>query len=270
VLPGVMGIESFAEAAAFLLPGWHVETVERIDFHAPFKFYRNEPRAITVTAFLRPAGGGIVAECRLTGSRSLSGQAEPQVTLHFTARVCLARGPRPEGEHVARPGVSDRTISPDEIYRVYFHGPAFRVMEKAWRSNGEAVGLFSSSLPPGHRPSAGSTLVGPRLIELCFQTAGLLEMGTSGTMGLPLHVDRVRLVREPTEHGPLFALVKAARAGFEARVVDQEGLVYLVLEGYRTVELPAAVDEQGLAPFRAVIAAQPESQLKELTKSGVA
>jgi NAD(P)-dependent dehydrogenase (short-subunit alcohol dehydrogenase family) len=253
VLPGVMGIESFAEAAALVLPGWRVLAVERIDFKAPFKFYRDEPRAITVTAVLRPAGAGIVADCRLTGERSLPGQVEPQVTLHFTARVCLAREARREDVLGTCPVAAGRELCPDEIYSVFFHGPAYRVVEKAWRSNGEAVGLFSASLPPDHEASAGATLVAPRLIELCFQTAGLLEMGTRGKMGLPLHVERVRLLREPTEKGRLFALVRPVGAGFEARVVDEEGRVHLVLEGYQTVELPAAVDEKGLESFRAVM-----------------
>ncbi len=254
VLPGVMGIESFAEAAALLLPGWRVLAVEQIDFKTPFKFYRDEPRTITVTAVLRPTAAGIVADCRLTGERTLPGQPEPQVTLHFTARVCLGREAPREDVVEARPiGASGRELGPDEIYRVYFHGPAFRVVEKAWRRNGEAVGLFSASLPPDHEATAGATLASPRLIELCLQTAGLLEMGTRGTMGLPLHVDRVRLLREPTEKGPLFALVRPERSGFAAHVVDKEGRVHLALEGYRTVELPAAVDEKGLASFRAVM-----------------
>jgi hypothetical protein len=128
------------------------------------------------------------------------------------------------------------------------------VVEKAWRSNGEAVGLFSASLPPDHQPSEAATLASPRLIQLCFQTAGLLEMGTRGRFGLPLHVERVRLLREPTEKGRLFALVRAAGAGFEARVVDDEGHVHLVLEGYRTTELPATLDEKRLESFRAVMA----------------
>jgi hypothetical protein len=48
VLPGVMGIEAFAEAASFLLPGWQVATIEDVNFQAPFKFYRSEPRTLTV------------------------------------------------------------------------------------------------------------------------------------------------------------------------------------------------------------------------------
>ena len=36
-------------------------------------------------------------------------------------------------------------------------------------------------------------LTGPRLVELCFQTAGLCEAGTDGRLALPLHVGAVRL-----------------------------------------------------------------------------
>ena len=41
-----MGIEAFAEAALRMLPGWHVEAIEDVNFLAPFKFYRNEPRTV--------------------------------------------------------------------------------------------------------------------------------------------------------------------------------------------------------------------------------
>ncbi len=40
VLPGVMGMEAFTEAALCLLPGWHVEAIEDVNFLAPFKFYQ--------------------------------------------------------------------------------------------------------------------------------------------------------------------------------------------------------------------------------------
>jgi acyl transferase domain-containing protein/acyl carrier protein len=261
VLPGVMGIECFAEAAALLLPGWHVEEVEQIDFHAPFKFYRDEPRALSVSAVLRPQADRIVADCRLTGARTLPGQAEPQVTLHFTARVCLGHAERRPEEHVAPPEDPGRSLDGAAIYRVYFHGPAFRVMERAWRSNGEAVGQFAASLPADHTPDDRAMLVGPRLIELCFQTASLMQMGTDGTLGLPLHVERVRVLREPTEQGRFYALVRPSAAGFEARVVDGEGRVHLLLEGYRTVGMPADLEGEGLAAVRAVMAEAVEPAL---------
>ena len=57
VLPGVMGIEAFAEAAKAMAPDWHVASIEDMSFLAPFKFYRHEPRTLTVEAAFhrRPA-----------------------------------------------------------------------------------------------------------------------------------------------------------------------------------------------------------------------
>jgi hypothetical protein len=86
-------------------------------------------------------------------------------------------------------------------------------------------------------------------------------MGTEGTMGLPQHVDRLRLLREPSGQERLLALVRPAEAGYEAHVVDEEGRVYLVLEGYRTVPLPAGVDEGGLLAVRAAMAGAVEPAL---------
>ena len=50
VLPGVMGMEGFAEAAHALLPGWRLSALEDVDLHAPFKFYRDEPRTLELRA----------------------------------------------------------------------------------------------------------------------------------------------------------------------------------------------------------------------------
>jgi hypothetical protein len=37
-----------------MLPGWHVAAVEDVNFLAPFKFYRGEPRTVTIEAVFRP------------------------------------------------------------------------------------------------------------------------------------------------------------------------------------------------------------------------
>jgi hypothetical protein len=69
VLPGVMGIEGFAEAARLLAPDRHVTAVEDVAFLAPFKFYRGEPRTVTITARLRPDGttSSRTAACSVCG-----------------------------------------------------------------------------------------------------------------------------------------------------------------------------------------------------------
>src|SRR5664279_2790347 len=71
VLPGVMGVEAFAEVATLMTPGWRAASIEDVTFIAPFKFYRDEPRQITIEACLTPEGDELVADCRLIGARML-------------------------------------------------------------------------------------------------------------------------------------------------------------------------------------------------------
>ncbi len=93
VLPGVMGIEAFAEAALCMHPGWSVEAIEEVNFMAPFKFYRDEPRTVFVQAQFYPDGDNLRADCRLIGRRTLPNQSQPQETVHFTARVRVTKQP---------------------------------------------------------------------------------------------------------------------------------------------------------------------------------
>ncbi|MGA8149557.1 MAG: SDR family oxidoreductase [Terriglobales bacterium] len=249
VLPGVMGIEAFAEAARCLLPDWQVAAIEDVNFLAPFKFYRSEPRTLTIQAVIHPENGDLVADCRLAGSRSLPTQTEPQITTHFTARVRLAKHALKELSLSALGKPDRHTVEAADIYRLYFHGPAYQVVQRAWWDGMQIVGLMANSLPDNHHPSELPTRTAPRLIELCFQTAGLWEMGVKGRMGLPLHVHKIRLYGAPlaTEDG-LFAVVTPDpdEEGFHAEVVDAQGRRHLQLSGYRTVALPNAVDAERL------------------------
>jgi hypothetical protein len=254
VLPGVMGIEAFAELATLLVPGWHVQTVEEVRFLAPFKLYRDEPRRARLEAVLRAADAGLVADCRLVGSRTLPGQPAPQVTTHFTARVRLGRS-RPLVEHRDPPQPPDGTgVAADDVYRIYFHGPAYRVLERVWRDGDRVVGLMAHGLPPGHLPAEHPTRLAPRLIELCFQTAGIAEIARTGRMGLPDRIEQVVAgsLSEAADDRLFAVVTPRADGGFDADVVDGAGGVHIALRGYRTVELPAPVPAEQIAPLQAV------------------
>lgn len=260
VLPGVMGIEAFAEAALDLLPGWHVEAIEDIDFLAPFKFYRNEPRTLTVEALIHPHGDALTADCRLIGQRPLANQADLQTTTHFTSRVRLTKQPL---QTVTSPPLGSPVgsiVEAVDLYRLYFHGPAYQVVERAWWDGKRIVALMAKALPANHHPAGLSTRMSPRLIELCFQSAGVWEMGVQGRFGLPQHIDRVSLRRNPRlAETRLYAMVTPdpQRGSFDAEVVDAAGNCYLQLNGYRTIALPNGVDPERLKALQAVVSADP-------------
>jgi acyl transferase domain-containing protein/acyl carrier protein/NAD(P)-dependent dehydrogenase (short-subunit alcohol dehydrogenase family) len=252
VLPGVMGIEAFAEAALCVHPGWHIEAIEEVNFLAPFKFYRDEPRTVLIQAQFYPQGDRVVADCRLVGRRTLPNQPQPQETIHFTARVRVTKQAPAASAGIPLQLSSEGIVNAAQIYRIYFHGPAYQVLDSAWRDGERIIGQMSGDLPGDHNPSQGPTLIGPRLIELCFQTAGLLEISDHNRMGLPLYVHHLSWSRPPElSLGPLFAVVTPDMAGekFDAEVVDTQGNRYVQLTGYRTVTLPDNVDAE---PLRAL------------------
>jgi acyl transferase domain-containing protein/NAD(P)-dependent dehydrogenase (short-subunit alcohol dehydrogenase family) len=256
VLPGVMGIEAFAEAGLCMLPGWHIEAVEDVNFLAPFKFYRNEPRRVTVEAVIHPRADHLIADCRTIGNRLLPNQSEPQITTHFTGRVLLTQQPRKAARSSGLGLPAGRVIEAADIYRLYFHGPAYQVLERAWWDGSRIIGLMSESLPSNHHPIELPTLIAPRLIELCFQTAGIWEMGIQGRMGLPRHIDRVSFFHAPElPEGRLYAVVtpNPIQGSFDAEILDTAGHRYLELSGYRTVEFPNAVDAERLKALRAAM-----------------
>jgi hypothetical protein len=259
VLPGVMGIEAFAEAALSLLPDWHVEAIEDVRFLAPFKFYRNEPRVLRIETRIYPSGDKLLADCCLIGHRPLPNQTEPQATLHFTARVRLATelAPRPAPYEFVK--LDGNIIEAADVYKVYFHGPAYQVIEKAWWNERQIIGQMPDNLPPNHHPSGLATIMSPRLIELCFQTAGLWELGVNGRMGLPHRVREVCLFSAPDPaQGGLYAVVTPhpTQESFDALVLDKNGNCYLRLAGYQTIGLPGAVDAKRLEQLQTVISGE--------------
>ena len=246
VLPGVMGTEAFAELATLLTPGFRVASITE-QFSSPFKFHRSQPRTLYLSATIHPTGNGtLVAKTTLRGMVQPRPDMPPRFDTHFVGEVHLTTAPV-EGRTIdfTPPSAEALDIDRERIYRVYFHGPAYQVMERVGVMGDQAVALMTDGLPPNSVPET-PMLVAPRLIELCFQTAGMWEMVTHRAMALPAAIGSVTIYRQPesAEGRRLYALVTAINDGssYDAHVVDTDGNVYVELRGYRTVRLPGEVN----------------------------
>jgi hypothetical protein len=251
VLPGVMGTEGFAELAGLLVPGFRVARIEHERLDSPVKFHRSQPRTLTIKAVLRPlADGDLLARTELRSvfqPAVAPGHTPPpaQETVHFRADVRLTRGEvTPATAERPETGDNARVIDRAEIYKVYFHGPAYQVLEKVVLADDLAIGMLAADLPPDSAPVQAEHLVDPRLLELCFQTAGVWEIVHSEQMALPSSLENLEVYRhlEEAKGAQLYAVVTAIDGGasFDARVVDDAGNVYLDLFGYRTAKLPGS------------------------------
>jgi len=246
LLPGVMGVESFAELASALAPGYAVREIRDVEYQAAFKFYRMEPQTLVFNAQSEPNGNSeLVVSTTLRSVRELA-DGSTREKLHFAAKVVLSREATdlPTIEFTP-PAAEDLPYKAERIYQLYFHGPAYQVLEAAQVDGNEALGLMAQNLPPNYSPAEAASVMAPRLIEFCFQTAGIWEMQTKGVMALPLGIQSVTTYRQHEDAGDqrLYALVEAVDNGasFNALVVDATGAVYVKLTMYRTVQLPGSV-----------------------------
>jgi hypothetical protein len=151
-------------------------------------------------------------------------------------------------------------LGADAIYDVYFHGPAFQVLDGVQSDGARVTGRYSTDLPP-MTETEKETVIAPLLIELCLQTAGVWEIGKTGVLALPTAIEQVVVHRMPTADGHIYAEIEPHGGGkddmaFDARVVDAEGNIYLEVHGYRTARLPAPVDGERVAPIRAAVGTQ--------------
>jgi malonyl CoA-acyl carrier protein transacylase len=263
VLPGVMGIEGFRVASKHIASvlaaskdGFEVDRLENIQFLAPFKFYDNKPRTIIWNAVAQRIKEGLKVEVKLESDIArLGGKVEH--TLHFTGNVYLAPG-MPISEAVAIPPkwTKKQSVKAEDIYKVYFHGPSFQVLHAAQLSDGKILGEFNKNLVniSADEPSLFTT---PLLIELCFQTAGLFEVGATGLLALPQSVGTLKIFKQPLNGVAIFAEVKSrevdGRYSFDARVVDAKGNVFLELTDYQTSPMPNAAEKVLVEPLKILV-----------------
>ena len=247
-----MGLEAMAATARVGFPEMHVTSLEDVEFHAPFKFYRDEPRTVTVRATFEADGDDVLARCAVTGARTLVGRDEPEVTTHFTGTVRLSASEPSVVRERAVPEPDGAVVGADSIYRTYFHGPAYRVLERAWWTEDLVTGRFATDLPPNNEPEDRSTVTTPRLVELAFQTAGLAEIARAERMGLPFGFQRLEILQPAGETAGSAVASTAGDDTFDVDVADTEGRVVLSVRGYRTSALPGRVSLGGLRDGGAV------------------
>ncbi|WP_299024268.1 type I polyketide synthase [uncultured Thermanaerothrix sp.] len=261
LLPAVMGLEGFATAALRWLnlsseegSAWQVKGFSEVQFMAPLKFYRSQPRRFAIQIHLYPVGEGFIAQATLESTLVRAGMP-PQTLRHFTAKVHLGALEQGDGPETGVPSWDESRLVPREaIYRLFFHGPAFQVLEAVQIEPHRAVGRLYTHLPT---LSPAPLVTQPHLLELVLQTAATWEVAQDGVLALPSGAERILFTAREWQE-PVWAEVipvqsQGENRRFDARVVDARGRVIMEVTGYQTARLPYAAEAMRVAPFRAAI-----------------
>ena len=182
---------------------------------------------------IRPDGGGPASRtARSRRSGSCQGSETPRRTMHFTGRSGWRPARGPSGATTpARRKARRAAAGHGDIYRVYFHGPAYRVVDEAWRDDGAAVGRLAADLPADHdagdathrgRAAAGGAVLPDR--------RPLGDRPRPGGWRCPPTSTGVTDAAPAREHGRAArsrSSIRSSDGSFDCQVVDGDGDVLL-------------------------------------------
>ena len=252
LLSTVMSLEALADAVT-LVCGWDaIDEASAVSVGKPLFVPDGERRQATVEVL----GEGGATTATLS---SVSGDHQEKVE-HLSAvlRRRVAGGGDPARREV--PSIEGRSgAASPEIYKLYFHGPSFQVVDSAYVVEAAVVAPMAKELSPIGKP-ADQSHTSPRLVELCLQAAGLYEVAASGRMRIPSSIERI------VWHSPdrtekkdgLVAVVERAldrdgEPAYDAAVINLDGSVRLSVFGYRATDFSQPVDQVALLDVRSAL-----------------
>ncbi|MEA3166567.1 MAG: hypothetical protein QOJ26_1439, partial [Thermoplasmata archaeon] len=246
-LPGVFGIEAFAEAASLLAPQEaRFAGAEDVRFASPLKQLKAQPVKAKVTCEILPSDGKETkVACRLTTQFvGPDGKAHGEPRLHFQATVRFGGG-KPAPHATAPTPTAD--LARSRIYPPFFHGPSFQVLQSAGPLTADSgLALYREPSEPHFGAGAAKFTSNPMLAEALFQVCGLRTMVSEHAMALPAGIERldvfhagpaaqdVRLV------GHFMGRTTDGLRRFDAHAVATDGTVLMRMTGYTMVETGAA------------------------------
>jgi NAD(P)-dependent dehydrogenase (short-subunit alcohol dehydrogenase family) len=217
LLPGVVGIELMGAAALALGPEIEARVLEDVAFETPLKVPPNRPVAVEVRAG-RPEGeaGRILAAIRTEGG------------LHHRAVIRVGGTPTDE----PAPELADETTlgeGPDaaRLYKTFFHGPSFQVLEATRVGGGYLVARSVPLREPLGRSLAEPARWRAMAREVAFQAAGAFLVVAEKRLALPVAVERLTRHADPTPGERVRAIARRRATGedlrFDVWLTDERG-----------------------------------------------
>ncbi|NOY26918.1 MAG: SDR family NAD(P)-dependent oxidoreductase, partial [Oligoflexia bacterium] len=232
VLPGVIGVELMAAAAAATRPGSRYVGAVDVLFDKPVKLHRGQPIDVVIRA--EPIDPDHV-RCTLSTERTLR-TGRRQTADAFQATILLEQAP----ETAPLPPVflAEERINRGAIYKRFFHGEAFQVLRDAGAV--ASASLLADAMVE-HAFIAGGLLSMPLVLESAFQAAGLHRMAVHGLQALPASVEQLTLVRSIGDGEPLHVMVRERGDVYDIDIDGGEGAV-LRVRGFRMVDTGSLPD----------------------------
>jgi 3-hydroxymyristoyl/3-hydroxydecanoyl-(acyl carrier protein) dehydratase len=237
-VPGVMGIETFVEAATTLL-GSQPQGLEDVHFYLPIKLLRRNPQTVRVKA--QEQGGKVNLEIESDFINS-KGIKMGNTRRHFTARVLEAFESKWNNYKSKVNLEGSYAVTKEEIYTKYFHGPSFQVLDGILKIDNNAVlGVYKKPQEVLFHDGPKHLLAYPMLIEAAFQTCGYRDLAVENRMTLPDSIGKVYIHGKGEAPQKLYMLAVftgkniEGKSVYDAFVFDEKGKLWAELSDYQMI-----------------------------------
>ena len=239
-VPGVMGIETFMETAT-ALTGNVPQGLKDVHFYLPIKLLRNRPQAVRVIGKASGNEASMEIESDFINSK---GVKMGNTRRHFTAKTL--DGFTSTWDSVKAEAMTGLTapmsVSKEEIYQKYFHGPSFQVLAGIVRvDNHASLAVYNTTPRPQWNDGPRTLLANPMLIEAAFQCCGFQDMSIAHKMTLPDGIAEVAVLKKqiPPAQLYLYGVSRGNTADgktlHDAYVFDAQGEVWVEIHGYQAI-----------------------------------
>jgi len=212
-----------------------------VHFYLPIKLLRNRPQAVRVNGIMQNGEPYMEIESDFINSQ---GTKLGKTRLHFTAKA-LTDFVSTWGEvrqaalaYIEAPF----TVSKEEIYEKYFHGPSFQVLGGIIRVDEQSsLAVYRTTPRPQWSDGPRALLANPMLIEAAFQCCGFQDMTCLRKTTLPDGIAEVAVLNRNNAPKELFlygvnkGLSADGKTLHDAYVFDDQGQVWVEIHGYRAI-----------------------------------
>ncbi|PJA13831.1 MAG: hypothetical protein COX65_06505, partial [Elusimicrobia bacterium CG_4_10_14_0_2_um_filter_56_8] len=242
-VPGVAGLETFAEAAA-VMTGAPANVLTGVRFAVPIKLLRNKPAEIKI----KVAAGQDGLEMRLESDFiSPKGLRLGTTRTHFRA---FSAADAPSGwktsMYPALPKSKRYKADAQAIYKTYFHGPSFQVLDGIISVDKTSVlAVFKRPVAPLWKNGAQKLVFHPLVFEALFQACGWRDIQFDRSMALPDAIGAAIVYdHEPVDPETLFLYgvfkgrTEDNRSLYDAWAFDSEFNLKAELRDYAMIPTP--------------------------------
>lgn len=233
-LPGVMGLEFFAELVKILHPEKEIKKFENVEFRSAIRLKDDQPKEIQTDITFKEDS----AEAVITSQVIKDGKLMDDMRLHFKSDIKF--GLR-DTETVKLPQKKKMPLLNKQfIYEILPHGPLLHVITEINHIEEKMLAISSIKKKQLMSWKHKEFLINPLSIEACFQALGLMDFIDCGRAGLPSKIGQ--LIFYKTKGEPHFIVGQkkgdVEKGGlFDFYLVTLKGEIVVKAIDFQTIEI---------------------------------